>query len=237
MSRPTASHLCYFTPFSRWLMWLAVSSVSLVSTNWTTAQDWPHALGPQYNGVASSSLPASWDIDAITQHWSLDAGEGFAGAVADGGVAYLWDRHGKSLRMRAVDLSSGEVRWTTEVPGEYNGGFDPDRGPRATPAISEGKIFAWSAGGLMFCFGANDGKVLWKQNLAETYPGDEGYFGHGSGPLVMGQTVLINHGSRKASIVGLDTMTGKVQWTSGTDQASYAAPIAALHKRARARVT
>lgn len=189
------------------------------------AQDWPKALGPSHDCRSDFRLPTDWSIDQVNLVWEIDAGEGYSGAIGVAGNAFLFDRSEKSLRLRSIRVSDGRENWTRQWPAKYPGGFDPDKGPRATPCYSDGRIFAWSAAGTLICVSAEAGKIIWQNDLADEYPGGDGYFGHGGGPIVIDDTVMVNVGSRKAAIVGVDVETGKVQWIAGSDQASYAAPI------------
>lgn len=191
-------------------------------------QDWPQALGPSRDGSTSYPLPDDWSPDRMERVWELDAGEGFAGPIVADGKAYLWDRQENKLRLRAVSLKDGSLVWTREIPAIYPGGFDPDKGPRATPTYADGRIFAWSAGGLLACVSSQDGSIVWQKSLAESFPGGEGYFGYGGGPIVIDETVMLNVGGREASIVGLDVETGELRWKAVEDRASYAAPTRAV---------
>ena len=193
----------------------------------SAGQDWPQALGASRNGKSSFSLPDGWTPDQMKLAWQIDAGEGFAGPIIVKQVAYLWDRSGKTLRLRAVSLVDGKLLWTVQRPAVYAGGSDPDKGPRATPTYANGKIFAWSGGGILLCVDAKAGNVLWEKNLAKEMPGGEGYFGFGAGVLVIDDTVMVNIGSRTAAVIGLEVATGDLRWKAGKDDPSYAAPVAA----------
>lgn len=191
------------------------------------AQDWPQPLGPERNCQSSFVPPADWKLEEVELSWQVPAGQGYAGPIVSENKAYLWDRQGQRLRMRAIRLTDGDVLWTQYMPATYSGGIDRDKGPRATPVLVDNRLFAWSAAGVLYCLSPENGDILWKADIAKEWPGGEGYFGYGAGPLILEDVVLINAGSRRAAVIGLDVETGKILWECGQDQASYAAPIAA----------
>ena len=71
-----------------------------------------------------------------------------------------------------------------------------------------------------------DGKKLWSRSLYDDYGGDEGYFGAGSTPILVGGKLLVNVGGRGAGLVALDPATGRTLWKATDEAASYSSPTA-----------
>ena len=105
--------------------------------------------------------------------------------------------------------------------------FDRDSGPRCVPLVQDGKIYVFGAAGDLHCVNLLDGKKLWTRELYVDYDGDEGYFGAGSTPILVGGKLVVNVGGKDAGLVALDPANGKTLW-KGTDEiGSYSSPAVA----------
>jgi len=187
---------------------------------------WPQILGPERNGVAQNeTLLDAWPAGGPEQLWQVELGEGFGGPVVSGGKVIAFHRPGNSEHVTCFDAATGKQSWTTSFPARYRGGINPDSGPRATPVIAGERVVVYGPSGDMHCLKLADGEKLWSQALLEDYDAQEGYFGAGSSPVVIGNRVLVNVGGRNgAAIVALDMANGKTLWTAYNDTASYSSP-------------
>ena len=192
------------------------------------AGDWPQILGPMRNGIAEDEqLAADWNQQVPTKVWEQTVGEGYAGpAVADGKV-FLFHRTGQKDVLDCFDSMSGERDWRLQWKATYRSRIDPDAGPRCVPLVRDGRVFVLAASGQLHC-ASIDGKAAWSVNLAKDTKARDGYFGFGSTPILMGDTLMVNVGGRdEQSILGIDPKNGKTKWSSFTDgiaEASYSAP-------------
>jgi outer membrane protein assembly factor BamB len=209
-----------------WMM--IVSSVSwwcCVSALY--GEDWPGLLGPRRDGHSLGAVMAvTANQEAATVRWRLDAGEGYAGAAIVAGHAFLLDRQGEQDRLRKVAMATGQVRWTQVWPAGYRGGIDSDKGPRCVPMIAGDRVVCYSAAGDLLAISQADGSILWSRGLRRDYQADDGYFGAGSTPLVLGDRIIVNVGGRRGGIVAIQLSDGKELWGATNYDASYASPIA-----------
>lgn len=216
----------------RWgLVWLGLmgfwSGVELVG--WSC--DWPQHLGPQRNGLAlpEATMPKRLTGE-LAPAWSCDCGQGYAGVAMAGGRVIVFDRVASSERVRCLELESGKEIWQQSLEAEYGGGFDPDSGPRCVPTIVGDKVVVYGAAGRLSVLAMGNGEVVWTRPLAKEWQAELGYFGAGSAPLVVGDRIVVNVGSkRKSGIVAVELATGRDVWSGFPSEASYAAPIALRH--------
>jgi outer membrane protein assembly factor BamB len=198
------------------------------------AGDWPQFLGPTRNGVyAGSDLAAVWPKEGPPVVWQKSVGQGFSGpAVADGQLI-LFHRLDDKEVVACLDARTGEPKWTSAYPTEYRDDFGFDEGPRATPCIAEGRVYAFGAEGMLICLNLADGKMLWQVNTKKEFHPRKGFFGAACSPLVEGNAVLLNvGGAGGAGLVAFDKATGRVLWKCSDDEASYSSPAAAtIHER------
>jgi outer membrane protein assembly factor BamB len=195
------------------------------STTW--AGDWPQILGPTRNGKAEGEkLPAMLPKEPKIA-WRAKAGSGYAGPVVVEKKVILFHRVKKQELVESLDALTGQRQWKAGFEARYRGGIDSDLGPRCVPLVSEGKVFVMGAAGDMHCVTLADGKILWSRELYVDYDGDEGYFGAGSTPILVGGKLVVNVGGKEAGLVALDPATGKTLWKGTSEVGSYSAPTLA----------
>ncbi len=73
-----------------------------------------------------------------------------------------------------------------------------------------------------------DGRKVWSRQAYADFGALEGYFGAGSTPIVAGDRLLVNVGSRRgAGLVAFALETGETVWKATNDGASYSSPTSA----------
>jgi len=69
-----------------------------------------------------------------------------------------------------------------------------DEGPRATPAIAEGRVFTIGAEGRLSCWSLADGTAVRGVDTQKEFGLSKGFFGRACSPLVEGNLVILNVG-------------------------------------------
>ena len=136
----------------------------LALTSLSPAADWPQFLGPTRNGLAAESeaaLPDKPDAEPKTL-WQKKIGSGFAGPTVADGKVVIFHRSGDEVLVEALDASDGTQRWKFSAPTDYRDSFGFDNGPRATPAVAGGLVFAHGADGMLYALDFKTGKLLWE---------------------------------------------------------------------------
>ena len=98
-------------------------------------------------------------------------------------------------------------------------------GPRATPAVAEGRVYTYGITGVLTCFEAASGKIVWQVDARKEFTALYPTFGFSWSPLVAGKNVIVDVGAKGASVVAFDKDKGKVAWKSLDDRASYSSPM------------
>src|SRR5208282_3289707 len=83
-------------------------------------------------------------------------------------------------------------------------------------------VFTLSKKGDLFCFAADDGKIVWSNNIARELSLELPTWGFASSALIEGNLLLLDVGSCGAA---LDKSSGKVVWTTGTNASGYSTPV------------
>lgn len=192
------------------------------------AADWPQFLGPQRNGVCDETgYSFRWPAAGPPKIWSYAVGAGWSGPVVVGDRVLIHHRVEDSACLDCLQVSDGKRVWRYEESTSYQDQFRFDEGPRATPAVAEGRVFTFGADGLLRAVSLETGKRLWGHDLHTEYSVPQGYFGAACSPLVEAGRVVLNVGGRGAGVVAFDAATGKEAWKATDDAASYSSPVAA----------
>lgn len=193
------------------------------------AQDWPQFRGPARDGA----LPGLATIEPFPPSgpelvWDRQVGAGFSAPAVARGRLVLFHRQGSEEVVEALRATDGKPIWKFSYETRYRDDFGFDNGPRATPVIDAGNVFAFGAEGVLHCLDFETGRKIWAVNTHKDFGVRKGFFGAASTPLVIEGRVLANVGGRDgAGIVALDRETGATVWKSTDHEASYSSPVAA----------
>jgi outer membrane protein assembly factor BamB len=190
-----------------------------------SADDWPQWLGPARNGVSTETV-VPWKETPKTL-WNLPVGEGHSSPiVADGRVFLHHKVKGKDEEeVIACNAKTGTELWRQSYPrAPFKSAFGA--GPRATPAVSGGKLYTFGVTGVLSCWEAAGGKRVWQVDTLTEFNAKNLFFGVSCSPLIEGDLVLVNVGGPGASIVAFKKDSGEVAWKVLDDKASYASPVA-----------
>ncbi len=193
------------------------------------AGDWPQLLGPTRNGVyAGPDLTGTWPKEGPRLIWQKKVGQGFSGPAVASGKLILFHRLENKETIECLDSKTGNAVWLFDYPTSYRDDFGFDEGPRATPAIGDGRVYTLGAEGTLHCLDLAKGTKLWSVNTRTEFHAAKGFFGIACSPLIEGNCLLLNVGGRDgAGIVAFDKTNGKVVWKATDDEASYSSPVAA----------
>lgn len=194
-----------------------------------SAGDWPQILGPHRDGIAlNESLLKTWPADGPKVLWESPVGQGFAGVSVLGDRLYLFYRQGPEEVLECRSVKTGGRIWRAGMATNYSGGYSSDEGPRCVPLLTADRVYVFGAGGQLTCVNRDDGKQIWQRDTWEDFKAPEGYFGAGSTPILVDDSVVVNVGGRdNSAVVAFDAATGATRWQSVDDTASYSSPVLA----------
>jgi outer membrane protein assembly factor BamB len=190
----------------------------LLAAGPAAAADWPQWRGPNRDGKsADTGLLAAWPAGGPKLAWELDnVGAGYGQVAVVGDKVYLIGSDGKKKGapefVLCLSAADGKEQWRTPLgtaPAEFLDGWGG--GPRATPTVAGGKLFALGASGDLVCLDAGTGKERWKKNLVSDFGGRVPQWGYSESPLVDGDKVVVTPGD-KGGMVALKADTGELAW-------------------------
>jgi outer membrane protein assembly factor BamB len=191
------------------------------------ADDWPQWMGPRRDNV--------WREEGVIERfpaagpkilWRTPIAGGYAGpAVAEGGVFVMdyvtsqnvkidnFDRKTAFTgveRVLRLDAETGEIKWKHEYPVTYTMSYPA--GPRCTPTVADGKVYALGAEGNLWCLDATSGDVIWSKDFHADYDAKTATWGYASHPLVDGDKLICVVGGERSHAVAFDKNTGEEKW-------------------------
>jgi outer membrane protein assembly factor BamB len=229
--------------FEPGIVCLAVSLTIATQTWCASADDWPQWMGPQRDnvwrekGVLEKFPPAGPEI-----RWRVPVNRGYCGPAVVGNRVFLLDRKSgpplerkpgdRSIpvaagneRVLCLNASTGSNVWEKIYDCPYRIGYPA--GPRATPVVSEGRVYTLGAMGDLLCLDAKDGKVIWERHFLKDFElADPPTWGYAAHPLLDGERLICLVGGTNSAMVAFNKDTGKELWRAvSTVEIGYAPPI------------
>ncbi|HVK07267.1 MAG TPA: PQQ-binding-like beta-propeller repeat protein, partial [Gemmataceae bacterium] len=192
------------------------------------AGDFAEYRGPNRDGDAGGTpILKAWSAGSGPKEvWRQPVGGGYAAfAVANGFLVTIEQRRDREV-VTCYRADSGQEVWATGWDAKFQESLGGD-GPRATPTIAHGDVFALGAKGRLVCMNGADGKEKW---AVETLDGNANIqWGMSGSPLVVGDLVIVNPGAQTESAKGravraYDRTTGDEKWAAGNHRAGYSSP-------------
>jgi len=202
-----------------------------------TDEDFPQFLGPNRNGILEDvDLARDWEAQKPRQLWRQKIGAGWAAFSAVNGYAVTLEQRGDEELVTCYEIATGKLLWSQAEQTRHEsvlGGI----GPRSTPTIHRGKVYALGATGRLRCLDGATGAVVWKKDLYAEYGTSQAQdeqvvaWGRSSSPLIVDNLVIVPAGGppggKFVSLVAYDGETGNKVWEAGETQVSYASPTIA----------
>ncbi|MEM1061123.1 MAG: PQQ-binding-like beta-propeller repeat protein [Planctomycetota bacterium] len=201
---------------------------------------WPGFRGPAGDGsVAGVTLATDWDADPPREVWRRPVGPAWSSFAYVDGRLFTQEQRGDEEAVVCWDAGTGREIWShldatrfTEAVGGV--------GPRATPTVAGGRVYAVGANGTVNCLDAATGSAVWSRDLVADSGTPVPIWGFASSPAVTESRVIVMAGGPKAegedltseqkrapydkSVIAYDRDTGEVAWTAAAGRKSYASP-------------
>ena len=189
---------------------------------------WPQWFGPHRDGRAPESpLRTDWDANPPAVVWSVPGGGGYSSLAIVDGKLYTHDLSDGQERVRCLNTDGGETVWSHDYPVDYQkAGIGYGAGPRATPRVHEGRVYALGATGVFVCLDTT-GNVVWQHDLVAEFGAAGPQWGLASSPLIDEDRVIVQAGGGLGSVAAFDRTTGNLIWKAGDDSIGYSSPVVA----------
>lgn len=196
-------------------------------------QDHAGFLGSDRTGVIPGvRLSRAWNLHPPRELWRHPVGWGWSGFAIQGHCAWTQEQRGRYETVVCYDLRTGRERWVHQDAALFTGSGVHGDGPRATPTVHLGRIYALGATGILNCLDCGNGQLLWQQRVLPHPDSQNLLWGQAGSPLVDGNRVIVTPGGGPGrSIIAFDLDTGDEVWAAGNDPAGYSSPQSVVLRR------
>ncbi|MDX1961912.1 MAG: PQQ-binding-like beta-propeller repeat protein [Pirellulales bacterium] len=209
------------------------------------AEDWPQWQGPRRDSVwQETGLLTKFPASGPKVLWKAPLNVGYAGpAVSQGrvvvldfaneepdivGLGFQQKKIPGQERVVCLDAKTGDKLWHHAYETTYN--IQYPSGPRCTPTIHDGLVYALGAMGDLTCLRLADGQVVWSKNFVKDFGSEVPVWGYAGHPLVHGDLLIVSPGGEGNSTVAFDRKTGAVRWKALTAKdPGYSPPTVIKH--------
>ncbi len=186
-----------------------------------TVAPWPGFRGPHRDSIITGlRIKTDWTSSPPVQLWRRPVGPGWSSFAVGDGLLYTQEQRGASEVVTCYNVESGAPVWVHHDTARFlesNAG----PGPRGTPSLRDGRVYAFGATGILNSLDARTGSVIWTRNPAADTDTKVPTWGFASSPLVLDDLVIVAVAGRLAAY---DRATGAPRWTGPDGGTSYSSP-------------
>ena len=198
------------------------SSSSAAVAPGADAPEWPGFRGPDRDGVVSGvRIATDWSASPPKELWRRPIGPGWGSFAVQGERLYTQEQRGDEEVVSCYDAGTGEPIWQhRDAVRFWEAMAGP--GPRTTPTLGNGRVYALGTTGILNVLEAGDGALVWTRDAASDTGVELPIWGFSGSPWVTEDAVFVALAGRLAAY---DADTGEPRWLSqemGTE--SYGSP-------------
>ena len=195
---------------------------SLATLPATSARgSWSGFRGRHRDGtVRGVRIDTDWDASPPAMLWRRPVGPGASSFAVGNGLLYTQEQVGDDEAVTCYAVGTGELVWMHRDKARFwDSHVGP--GPRATPTLSEDRVYTLGATGILNALQAADGTVLWSRNAATDTGTTVPDWGFAGSPLAVGDLVVV---AVSGTLAAYDQATGEPRWFGTPEFGSYSSP-------------
>jgi outer membrane protein assembly factor BamB len=178
-----------------------------------TTGSWPCFRGPGLNGISDDKTPlaTAWPESGPPVLWSIELGEGYAGAAVRAGRVYVldYDREAQTDVLRCMSMNDGRDIWRFSYPVKVKRSHGMSR---TIPSVDAKHVVSLGPKCHVLCLRADTGERLWSIDLVREHGTKVPPWYAGQCPLIDGDRVVLAPAGPDVLMLAVELATGKVLW-------------------------
>ena len=220
---------------------LPLTLTILLAALTAAAHDWSQWRGESRDGQTRELVIPATLPKTLREEWRATVGVGHSSPVVSEGRVYEFARQGEEEVAMSFDLATGRQLWRASYPVAYTvneAAVGHGKGPKSTPVVSGGRLYTLGITGVLSCFDAKTGRLVWRKEFSQEYPATSPLYGTAMSPIVL-DGLLIAHvgGQDKGALAAFEAATGAAKWQWAGDGPAYSSPVVATLAGARQLIT
>ena len=195
--------------------------VTAGSPSANTEAGWTGFRGAQRDStVRGVTIKTDWSASPPVELWRRPVGPAWSSFAVQDGRIYTQEQRVDDEIVSCHDIKTGKPVWRHRDKARFyesNGG----PGPRATPAISNGRVYSQGATGIVNALDAATGNVIWTRNAVNDTGAKVPGWGIAGSPLVVNDLVIV---AAAGNLVAYETASGKPRWVGPAGGSGYSSP-------------
>lgn len=186
-----------------------------------TPPEWPGFRGAGRDGrVPGVRIATDLVASPPVELWRRAIGPGWSSFAIHGKVFYTQEQRGEEELVSCYLVETGEPVWRHAEATRFweaNGGA----GPRATPTLEGGRVYALGANGTLCVLEAADGSLVWRRDVVADSGVPVPIWGYSGSPVVVDDIVVV---AAVGTLVAYDRASGESRWTGPEGGMGYSSP-------------
>ena len=183
--------------------------------------EWPGFRGAERDGVVSGTrIATDWSATPPVALWKRAVGPGWSSFAVAGDGIYTQEQRGEDELVACYSASTDAPIWQHRDRARFwesNGGA----GPRGTPLLHQGRVYAVGATGIVNALDAATGAVLWSRNAASDTGAKVPMWGFSGSPVIVDDLLIV---PTSGALAAYDAATGQPRWKRAPQGEGYSSP-------------
>lgn len=198
--------------------------VITILTQCNSKQEIAQWRGPNRDGVyPEKNLLTQWPESGPKLLWEYDSlGQGYSSAAVTSKRVYTVGTVDSISYVFSFD-KNGALLWRKELGKDWTSNWP---GMRSTPTIYNGLGYVLNGIGILYCFNAETGDIIWEKDILKEYNGRNLEFGLCENLVIDDDVLFCTPAGKEVTVVALNRKTGSLLWKNNvnSDSSAYSNP-------------